>query len=254
AAAAAAAAAATPPVLTLEEQDQLAKDVNELFRVGNANPTNERAQARVYALWSFAKAYVEDKDRVIVDGGKGAEIRMDALNHVRQRQLRDVVSFFLEDSKNDPAPVEGPDESSSGGSSKSRAGEGKSRDRTEGAGAGSAGPRKRSRSDLSDSDDDEEEEEDDEGRDVTPTKRSREGSAASAGSKGASLSGDDGASKKSDAPPSRRPTFGRVDSSRLTLEATASNLKEADLNLDLGDEDDDEDDDEDGNGDGSKSG
>ena len=44
--------------------------------MGNANPTNERAQARVYALWSFAKAYVEDKDRVIVDGGKGAEIRV----------------------------------------------------------------------------------------------------------------------------------------------------------------------------------
>ena len=42
---------------------------------------------------------------------------------------------------------------------------------------------------------------------------------------GASLSGDDGASKKSDAPPSRGPSFGRVDSSRLTLEATASNLK-----------------------------
>lgn len=42
---------------------------------------------------------------------------------------------------------------------------------------------------------------------------------------GASLSGDDGASKKSDVPPSRRPSFGRVDSSRLTLEATASNLK-----------------------------
>ena len=51
---------------------------------------------------------------------------MDALNHMRQRQLRDVVSFFLEDSKNDPVPAEA-DESSSAGSSKSRAGEGKSR-------------------------------------------------------------------------------------------------------------------------------
>lgn len=29
---------------------------------------------------------------------------MDALNHVRQRQLRDVVSFFMQDSKNDPKP------------------------------------------------------------------------------------------------------------------------------------------------------
>ena len=54
-------------------------------------------------------------------------MQMDALNHMRQRQLRDVVSFFLEDSKNDPAPVEGAEESSSGGSSKSRAGEGKPR-------------------------------------------------------------------------------------------------------------------------------
>lgn len=45
-------------------------------QVGNANPSNERAQARVYALWSFAKAYVQDKDRVMVDGGKGAEIRV----------------------------------------------------------------------------------------------------------------------------------------------------------------------------------
>ena len=53
-------------------------------------------------------------------------IKMDALNHMRQRQLRDVVTFFLEDSKNDPAPVEAADKSS-GGSSKSRAGEGKQR-------------------------------------------------------------------------------------------------------------------------------
>lgn len=30
---------------------------------------------------------------------------MDALNHVRQRQLRDVVTFFMQDSKNDPEPV-----------------------------------------------------------------------------------------------------------------------------------------------------
>lgn len=29
---------------------------------------------------------------------------MDALNHVRQRQLRDVVSFFMQDSNNDPKP------------------------------------------------------------------------------------------------------------------------------------------------------
>lgn len=33
----------------------------------------------MYALWSFAKAYVEDKDRVLVDGGKGAEIRVGLL-------------------------------------------------------------------------------------------------------------------------------------------------------------------------------
>lgn len=46
------------------------------LKVGNANPANERAQARVYALWSFAKAYVQDKDRVSVDGGKVAEIRV----------------------------------------------------------------------------------------------------------------------------------------------------------------------------------
>lgn len=45
-------------------------------QLGNANPSNERAQARVYALWSFAKAYVNDKDRVLVDGGKGSEIRV----------------------------------------------------------------------------------------------------------------------------------------------------------------------------------
>ena len=31
-------------------------------------------------------------------------LQMDALNHVRQRQLRDVVSFFMQDSKNDPKP------------------------------------------------------------------------------------------------------------------------------------------------------
>ena len=31
-------------------------------------------------------------------------MQMDALNHVRQRQLRDVVSFFMQDSKNDPKP------------------------------------------------------------------------------------------------------------------------------------------------------
>lgn len=29
---------------------------------------------------------------------------MDALNHVRQRQLRDVVTFFMNDMKNDPQP------------------------------------------------------------------------------------------------------------------------------------------------------
>ncbi len=32
-------------------------------------------------------------------------IQMDALNYVRQRQLRDVVSFFMKDSKNDPEPA-----------------------------------------------------------------------------------------------------------------------------------------------------
>ena len=47
-----------------------------VFQVGNANPNNERAQARVYALWTFAKAYVADKDRVAIDGGKGAEIKV----------------------------------------------------------------------------------------------------------------------------------------------------------------------------------
>lgn len=45
-------------------------------QLGNDQPDNERAQARVYALWSFAKAYVSEKDRVMVDGGKGAEIRV----------------------------------------------------------------------------------------------------------------------------------------------------------------------------------
>lgn len=29
---------------------------------------------------------------------------MDALNNVRQRQLRDVVTFFMKDMKNDPKP------------------------------------------------------------------------------------------------------------------------------------------------------
>lgn len=49
-----------------------------LFRpqIGNANPSNEKAQARVYALWTFAKAYVADKDRVAIHGGKGAEIKV----------------------------------------------------------------------------------------------------------------------------------------------------------------------------------
>ena len=46
------------------------------IQVGNANPDNERAQARVYALWTFAKAYVADKDRVAIDAGKGAEIKV----------------------------------------------------------------------------------------------------------------------------------------------------------------------------------
>lgn len=30
----------------------------------------------MYALWTFAKAYVADKDRVAIDGGKGAEIKV----------------------------------------------------------------------------------------------------------------------------------------------------------------------------------
>lgn len=68
---------------------------------------------------------------------------MDALNHVRQRQLRDVVEFFLEDSKNDPAPEETKKETGSGGGT--AAGSGKSRSE-EGSDAPS---RKRSRSDLS---------------------------------------------------------------------------------------------------------
>lgn len=45
-------------------------------QLANEQPDNERAQARVYALWTFAKAYVAEKDIVMLDGGKGADIRV----------------------------------------------------------------------------------------------------------------------------------------------------------------------------------
>lgn len=41
-------------------------------------------------------------------------VQMDALNHVRQRQLRDVVMFFMEDSKSDPVQPTASSSSSSG--------------------------------------------------------------------------------------------------------------------------------------------
>ncbi|CAM9665388.1 unnamed protein product [Pylaiella littoralis] len=278
--------AASVEVLTLEQQEQLAKDVNELFRVGNANPANERAQARVYALWSFAKAYVQDKDRVSVDGGKVAEIRMDALNHVRQRQLRDVVMFFMEDSKSDPVqpPVPTTPSSSSSSSSfrehaaASTTGSGNIKKEEKGRASGDvdgedAPPSgrtstgKRPRSDISDSeneegDDDGDGDDDDEDAegDASPSKRSRDGLQASGGSKGASRDDDDDGGKPKTEDPSAAADspFGRVDSSSLTLEATASTLEarrgtRPEIDIDL-DDDEDEDEEEEGGGAGGAAG
>eukprot|EP00752_Nemacystus_decipiens_P008857 g7903.t2 len=263
-------------VLSAEEQEQLAKDVNHLFHVGNANPNNERAQARVYALWTFAKAYVADKDRVAIDGGKGAEIKMDALNHVRQRQLRDVVSFFMQDSKNDPKP----EKPATTDSVKPKVEVEADKPTGEGEPSSSGRPGKRPRSDVSDSEnEDEEAEEDAEGGDgVSPGKSksepSRDDSEASKLGEGASGDGEGEATEKklkpSGSSSNNEPNgsthagggvegegqsqgsattanapFGRVDSSSLTLEATASTLKDTEIDLDL---DEDEDEEEDGSG------
>ncbi|CAM9482072.1 unnamed protein product [Ectocarpus sp. 12 AP-2014] len=289
-------------VLTAEEQEQLAKDVEELFRVGNANPLNEKAQARVYALYTFAKAYVLDKDRVTIDGGKGEQIKMDALNHVRQRQLRDIVTFFLADSANDPPSAPPRTTAASSDLAASSTAAGKSKDthegtRTSGDGSDRAGavppsrPGKRPRADdVSDSENDDlgEQDEDDEDEDgLSPAKRSRTGSITSPGSKGAtrdvSAEGDQRSKAEAPALPlgGGGDPFSRVDSSSLTLEATASTLKasgccfcdaiaDSEIDIDLDEDEDDEDDEEQsaggaaggpgsggeggGSGDGSKTG
>ncbi|CAB1115335.1 unnamed protein product [Ectocarpus sp. CCAP 1310/34] len=294
--AATAAAAVKEPavaVLTAEEQEQLAKDVEELFRVGNANPLNEKAQARVYALYTFAKAYVLDKDRVTIDGGKGEQIKMDALNHVRQRQLRDIVTFFLADSVNDPPPTPSSTTAASSDLAASSTAADKSKDTDEGtrtrAGAvPPSRPGKRPRTDdVSDSENDDlgEQDEDDEDEDgLSPAKRSRTGSITSPGSKGATRDVSGGGDQKSKAEAPALPLggggdpFSRVDSSSLTLEATAHTLKasgnehmkDSEIDIDLGEDEDDEDDEEQsaggaavgpgsggeggGSGDGSKTG
>lgn len=59
-------------------------------KIGNGNPLNEKAQSRVYALWTFAKAYVADKDRVAVDGGKGAEIKASRVESNSARPARSL--------------------------------------------------------------------------------------------------------------------------------------------------------------------
>lgn len=66
-------------------------------QLGNENPESERAQARVYALWSFAQAYVAEKDRVVVEGGKGAEIRVRVSALWKSAPFSDRVEHIADD-------------------------------------------------------------------------------------------------------------------------------------------------------------